>query len=308
MLTKFWEKAGEGLAGLWSSWVLTPAAAFWGMALLAWVQRNGFDKLTNWIQTLDPTVGVVLLIVLVFLLTVSAELAQQTRYPMLRYAEGYWPGWLDPLRGWLADRAYNSYQKLYAEWETFDQAFSENGDLPAHQAMHYARLSQVLSGYPTDRRLFMPTGFGNRLRAVEEYPQLRYGLDTDLVWPRFWLVIPKTTRKELASARRIMDEAALLLFWGILFLAWIWLSAWVIVPSLLVVIFAAWQLNAAAESYGQLVRAALDLHRFELYDALHWPRPKKPAEETAQGAALCQYLRYNKSAEGFEFTSGVKQK
>jgi hypothetical protein len=46
----------------------------------------------------------------------------------------------------------------------------------------------------------------------------------------------------------------------------------------------------AAMAYSDMLEAAFDLHRFSLYDALSWPRPKNTQEEQAFGAQLTEYL------------------
>jgi len=54
----------------------------------------------------------------------------------------------------------------------------------------------------------------------------------------------------------------------------------------------------AAASYGDLLRAAFDLHRFDLYRALHWPLPERWLHEKptpldqpdTMGQSLSQFL------------------
>jgi len=46
---------------------------------------------------------------------------------------------------------------------------------------------------------------------------------------------------------------------------------------------------AAALAYGEAVRTAFDLHRFDLLTALHLPLPDKPAAEQQLNAALSRF-------------------
>lgn len=308
MLTSFWEKAGEGLAGLWNSKILTPVAVFWGGALLAWTYQNGVDRLAQALQAVDATLGVVLLIGLLVLLTLSAEFARRMVYPVLRWAQGYWPGCLAWLRSGATQRKTITYNILYKEWESLDETFDEKKGLNPDQANRYVELGLLLSAYPLNENLRMPTGLGNRLRAAEEYPQQRYGLEADLIWPRLWLVLPAETRQELAAARQNLNEVTQIFFWGILFVIWVCFSLWVIVPTIVVCWIAWWQMNVAAERYSQLFCATFDLYRFDLYKSLMWPVPKKPTEEHAAGVALSQYLRHNKAPQSLEFTTKETEK
>jgi hypothetical protein len=62
-----------------------------------------------------------------------------------------------------------------------------------------------------------------------------------------------------------------------------------------------WMLRAASV-YGDLLEASFDLHRFKLYEALHWPLPKNPAEELPLGNALTAYLWHGSDQPQPQFT------
>jgi len=46
-----------------------------------------------------------------------------------------------------------------------------------------------------------PTAIGNRLAALDDYAQLRYGIATVTMWDRMWWVLPATARQEISDAR-----------------------------------------------------------------------------------------------------------
>jgi len=46
------------------------------------------------------------------------------------------------------------------------------------------------------------------LRAAEDRPRDRYGLDPVVCWPHLWLTLEKETQQELASSRKELDDGA----------------------------------------------------------------------------------------------------
>ncbi len=82
-----------------------------------------------------------------------------------------------------------------------------------------------------------------------------------------------------------------LFLWSVLLLVWaFWSWYWVIPLALLGMAWGYWQALDAAGVYGELLRAAFDLHRFALYKALRWPLPGNPADEHKIGQQLTYYL------------------
>jgi hypothetical protein len=171
----------------------------------------------------------------------------------------------------------------------------------AGQRDEHARLDARLARYPVDPRRLMPTRLGNLLRAAEEYPQVRYGLATSVCWPRLWLLLPEEAQKTLAGARQRLNGAARFSLWGALFASWtVW--AWWAAPLAVVAAIAAyWAMLDAAGVYGDLLRAAFDLHRFALYEALRWPLPAGPEGEEVQGQRLSEYLFRGAASKSVQF-------
>lgn len=282
MLGKLFEKTGEELAAAWVGRMLGPSFVFWaGGAFLAG-QRFGWDKTVDWwanLAVLEQWAAIVGGLVLV---VASAGAMQALSLPLLRLLEGYgWPG--------LIRRILVGYYKTRLDqWEEGWE--NENPGTPEGQKRRVELESKRL-GYPMEHHRLMPTDLGNRLRAAEEHPLLRYGLEAAACWPRLWLVAPKETREELATARSQLDSYVRLVWWGVLFAAvWIWTGCWSPIVGLGWAVVAYLAAITAAESYGELIRATFDLYRFELYSALHWELPK-PGDETEMGRALSRYLR-----------------
>jgi len=305
MVTKFWDKLAEGLAGQWTAQALGPALAFWGGGLLAWAWRYSWQPLVDWLVALDNTAAYVALAVGgLVLLAASAAAATWLQLAVLRLAEGYWPGPFRRLRFALARRLEKRLQGKDERWQQL--ADVEPQRRSAEQQAEYAQLDAELAGCPVDPRRLMPTRLGNLLRAAEEYPQVRYGLTMGVCWPRLWLLLPKEAQETLAGARERLNSAARLWVWSVLFAVWtMW--AWWAVPLAAVAAVAAWwgMLNAAGV-YGDLLRAAVDLHRLTLYEELRWPLPSGPADEPAHGRQLSEYLFRGTGSEKLQFVAPKK--
>jgi hypothetical protein len=175
----------------------------------------------------------------------------------------------------------------------------------------YADLDRRLRPFPAHRpdapdRL-LPTRLGNILRAAESHPRDRYELDAVKCWPAFWLVLPESTKKELADARTRLDAGAATWLWSLLFLVWTVWAWWAPLASVAGMLAAyVWAIRAAG-SFGELVGAAFDVHRRELYKALHWPLPRNAAEERARGRALTEYLWWGSDSRDVEFVTPAEQ-
>jgi hypothetical protein len=156
--------------------------------------------------------------------------------------------------------------------------------------------------FPAQTEKLMPTRLGNLLRAAEMRPLNKYELDAVICWPRLWLVLPDSVKKELQEARAELNTAARVWLWSLLFLIWTVWAWWAAPVGLLSALFAyRWALDAAA-TYCDLLESAFDLHRTDLYKALRWPIPANPVEERELGRQLTVYLRRGYYPKNLEFT------
>ena len=163
------------------------------------------------------------------------------------------------------------------------------------------RADRQTGNVPEREEDYMPTKLGNILRAAENHADERYGLVTYICWPHLWLLLADGTKKEIIEARAKLDTAARIFLWSLLFLVWTIWAWWVPLVTLVFAIWAyRWALSAA-RVYGDLLEAAFDLYRFELYEALRFPLPKDTSEEKAKGEELTAYLFYGSVAEPITF-------
>lgn len=288
MLTKILDGLGTTFATQWSANLLTAAFVFWsgGLLVLAW--HFGWSPLDVWYMGLSATVEVVVLVAAFLLVALSSIVSQRLNLPVLRFLEGYWPGWLSGIRRWLVGRVATTYQQKLQTLQTL--AGKGLPDLSTDELKHYVELDRYITHMPTTPEVLMPTRLGNILRAAELRSRNKYGLDAVICWPRLWLLLPDAVKQELMDARASLDTSVNLLIWSMLFLVWTLWAWWALLVTVLVAMYAySWSLRLA-EVYGELIDSCYDLHRGDLYQALRWPLPANPAAEQQTGLQLTQYI------------------
>jgi hypothetical protein len=289
MPTKFLEGLGGKLAEQWAASLLTPAFVFWFGGLIAWIQKFGWNQLQQWLTNLGEPLQIAVLVGSLLLVAASAFAIQRFDLAVLRFFEGYWPGWMAPLKDRLVNRHRAKWKRLDKDWQEFSDKRNA-GQLTAKELDQFVAIDYQLRQMPAQPEHLMPTTLGNLLRAAESHPSDKYGLDAIICWSRLWLVLPETVKKELQDARADLNTAARVWLWGVLFLFWTIWAWWAVPIALLVALFAhRWMLGAAA-TYGDLLESAFDLHRMKLYQALHFPLPDNPAEERKLGEQVTEYL------------------
>jgi hypothetical protein len=216
--------------------------------------------------------------------------------PILRLIEGYWPRSFHKLRTWQTGRVSSSLLNKENQFGNLANKY-DAGTATVLEAERYALLETELDQYPQDVNLLLPTQVGNILRSAEEYSWRCYGLEITTTWPRLWLVMPDSAQKELTDARQALDWTVQLFMWGAAFIAWTVWDWWALLAGLVVAIAAYLRLPSSADIYAQLLRAAYDLYRFDLYESLHWPLPVDSEREKEIGQALTIYLKRNVTPE-----------
>lgn len=152
--------------------------------------------------------------------------------------------------------------------------------------------------FPADSSIVRPTALGNVLLAAELRAGAAYGLDAVVVWPRLYPLLDPATRAVVDDRRNLMDGSArtCVTFAGVtvasavlLWQSGPWIAVTIVPLALILASYAA--TVQAAISYGQSVEVAVELHRFDLYAALHLPVPANTADEVVQNERLCLHWR-----------------
>jgi hypothetical protein len=287
MLTKFIEGLGGKLADSWATTLLTPAFVFWLGGAAAWAATHDYQRLIKWFTEATSLQQGAVLAVGLLVIAASAVIVQWFDLSVLRFLEGYWPGWLRPLKRILVKRRARQFKRASDRFQQL--ASKERAHLSADELEEFSRLDWQLMNTPAPN-LLMPTKLGNHLRAAELRPASKYGLDAVICWPRLWLVLPDAAKAELTEARAAIDMAARLWLWGALFAIWCVWTWWAALVALATVFLAYRRLLNAAEVYGSLLESTYDMFRTSIYKSLRWKLPANPAEERQSGEELTSYI------------------
>jgi hypothetical protein len=202
------------------------------------------------------------------------------RYPVIRLFEGY------PLEFGLLRRFRTPFIKL--QRRSFDRLDRIRKDVASSRRATAMRLLD--RRFHKDRARLLPTRLGNALRAAENHPYTRWGLDGVAAWPRIDALLSEREQELHSNAMSdlafflngavgalvagvilIADEAAnvpIRARYGALYAA-PFILAYVLYRAAI----------GAAERLGTERRASLDLHRRELYTRLGVRSPASFSEE-----------------------------
>jgi hypothetical protein len=126
-------------------------------------------------------------------------------------------------------------------------------------------------------------------------------MDAAVTWPRLYPVLGDPARAVVDDRRDSMDASARMTVVmaatatvgaGLLLRTGLWLLLALIPAGLAVLAYVA--AAQAALAYGEAVRVAFDLHRFDLLKALHIELPEGPVQERVTFTALSDFWRQGK--------------
>lgn len=282
MITPFTDGLSGKLADRAATLILTPAPVFWAGGVVAFVAGGGEPDIDGF-GRVSPVAQIGVITLFLLLITASAAIVNRLAHPFLRVLEGYrlWPGWL---RRWARDRKVLSGNELEASWQ--ELGVRDLKDLSAEDRLDYVTLDDRLRRFPSRPGDYLPTRLGNVLRAAELRVQDKYGLDTAIVWPRLWLLLPEMAQKEISAARRSLDASVCGVVWGLLFLLWTPLHWFVVPVGIVVAVAGLVGARMTAATFADLVESAFDVYRTSLYEALRHPLPTTSDGERALGSAI----------------------
>ena len=311
MFEEFWKSLGGSFDKRWLINVFGPALVFWGGALWVWAQLTGLKTALAIWQGYAPEAQIFRGVAGLLLVFLTAILLESFAGGLLRFYEGYWPR-----RPRSAHRRAEDLRRKQERRRVLRTKVAIDQAAPADRT-ELARLDAELAHRPRDPGRSMPTRLGDVLRAAEDDPRERYGLDPTVFWPRLYPLLGDPLRAALGAAQDQLDLALRLATLAVLHgVIWSvvaairreWGVLWWTLPALAL----AWLLwraaHPAAVSYAGLLRSAFDLHRFDVYESLHWPRPISPETERACGAELILFLSDGTGAREIVYVQDQEEK
>lgn len=238
----------------------------------------GWRESVDWWRSAGTEGQIALALCAFAAVTLAAFLLSAQLMGFLRFFEGYWDDL--PLGAALARRRKAHYRAKLSELLAADDA------------------ATVYYRYPPLLEKVMPTRFGNILRASEMHPNLRYGLDAVIAWPRLYTLLPASFTDSFAAAKSQMDLMAV---WTLLSVAFALLggglAAALLPPGAALACVWGAALSAAlgyhalvrnATPYGELVKSAFDVHRKAMLDAIGWTAASSLDAERDQWTAIIE--------------------
>jgi hypothetical protein len=239
---------------------------------------------------------------------------------LIRLYEGYpWQSL------WIGRRRKKHYQRqfkiLQARWKGMPRFEFELTKAAKQQGTEDARIKQVLiegknaglrlnTNFPKDEKLVLPTRLGNVIRSFESYADIQYNMESVTLWPRLVAKLDKEYSGEIDGTKTAFDFmlnssalsavlALLMIVVGLIYptpltslqSALLWL---VEISVSWAAAFFFYRLSIdRAKAWGNTVKSAFDLYRWDLLKQLGYSRlPQTVAEERALWFNISQRMSY----------------
>jgi hypothetical protein len=286
--SKFWESLSEGIASKWVERLFSPALAFWGAALAAYCIRFGPADVSDYVERLNNSGRIVLLLGVLVLVVSSAAVLESLEPAFLRLLEGYWPDMAEADRVKRTAAWRERYEQLNARWRQLARRFNHLSDVERYE---YRKLDRDLALFPEDPGRIMPTRLGNVMVAAELHCQRRYGLAAALMWSRLWLILPDDVRKEVAAAQHAFNLRIRGCAWSLAIGLLGFIAPLFFAISLITTLWSYRQAVAAGSAFGQVVSAAYDLHARDLVRGFGMEPAPGDVLDPSIGRALTLFVR-----------------
>jgi hypothetical protein len=257
----------------------------------------------------------------VFGVFVLAILLRPFQAALVHLLEGYWEAWPSRL---LVGVATERHRRILHTAKVI-QAAQLTAERPADPSLRSVaahrqvaqdigavndRAEERIARYPSpvfaegengdrwvDEDRLMPTLLGNVLRDGEDRAGNRYGLDFTVVAPRLYSTLSPRYEAVLRQSLDLLDVTAAMCVsfaTGALIslpLVGRW-DLWSFVPAglSLLSLFAYWGAIRVGRSHSRYLAATVDLHRFDMIEALHYELPTTTEKEYSFNRRLSQFL------------------
>ena len=238
---------------------------------------------------------------------------QPLQFRLVQLLEGYWPARSGSLIFRLGVWCQRGKRNRLVGAMSIGAAERATSSWPRRRALEervQVAEDAVRTRFPEEDRL-LPTSLGNVLRSAEDRLGLRYGIDTVVIWPRLFRLLPDAVAKDIDDEMTQLDVSVrLAVTWfftalgaisilvatdrAALAVNWEW---WTVPTGL--VLLSCLSYRGAIESalaHGSDIEVGLDLYRGRVTDAMRLPDPARLSEERSQFGAL-GYLFTSYSAD-----------
>ena len=229
---------------------------------------------------------------------------QPLQFRLVQLLEGYWPTWtpraLAQLGIWSEGRRR---QRIARRMAATARGLSASAEIAVAEKRQTAEI-QTRERFPQTDRL-LPTALGNALRASEDRVGRRYGLESVVIWPRLFRLLPEEVQSALDDEVNQLDVSArLAVTWSVaaavssgIVLAQphqLWdHPLWIGVVALIWLLARLSYLSAveSAIAHGLDVEVAIDLYRSRVIDAMRLPPTKRLSQERRVFGRLCHLFQ-----------------
>jgi hypothetical protein len=268
---------------------------------------HAFQRLPIWLsfESAEKFANAVIVAAIAWLAAIALVAINR---PLVRMLEGY------PYKDlWLftdlGDRWKARFRKRVVPvlefQEGIDTARRDGTPEPTQPANHATNLLKAVGDYPDRADLMLPTGFGNRYRAIEVYSRVVYGLDAIPAWPRLEALMPQEFQARIGDARAQFDFAVNVFFVGFVGTS-LYLglavtsrtapSLWLLVVTVAILVFGFVSALTALNQFGVYVKSAFDLYRKDLADQLGLELPRSPGAEREMWTEVTRVIGYRSAA------------
>ncbi len=226
--------------------------------------------------------------------------------PLIRLYEGYsWQA------SWIGRRRISAWRSKFDREQRLKAVLFEltaDTDVENHSELRseWTKVQRRLAYFPDRADLVLPTRLGNTMRAFERYPSAQYQIDAIVFWPRLVTVLPSGYTSTIDDARTsfvfllnlafVTALLALTTFGAGLYHLPPGLGQEVLLPAVAFGLSSCWfygRAVGAAESWGELVKGAFDLYRWELLKQLGYEqRPRTREDERKLWRQITQQVLF----------------
>jgi hypothetical protein len=249
------------------------------------VRSGAWGHSPHWVVAMDALVhigvgGASILLALGVALGIVVHPAQ---FGLVQFLEGYWG----------TNTVARKMRELRIRHHRNRADMLDDKDVEGDQ-----EAGRLLSQYPIDPALIMPTRLGNMLRRYETLAGRQYELSVLEILPHIALSARPEDLRYLDDQRVQLDLAVRMCFTaalaGVVSIAFLCRDEYWLLASTIPGVFAYVAYRGAvisAREYGVAMATLIDLNRFSLYERLHLPLPKNIEEERTTNRRVIQLLK-----------------